>query len=293
MKPIQHILAIILPEFSEGDIRRFLRNAIRLGEWLNANIHVLAPSYDQKYIQRLMTDLGKDVPIGNGGMVIHSISKPALEQVLETIDRYDCDLVFIEDGGTLEDPEKASLRREILETAPCPVLLIPSAFSFEGHSIQSLLVPLSGEKRASEALRFALALAEQVGTPVDIMHVTAPDQPCMCYQSLESVGDEFQHEYPKLVDKVVSEASPFSTLSQKKYVRDFYHCAGSTVDEITNALHRSPDTALTVEWKGTLLKGRAEVVKNILRDLKYPVLFVKERRQAKSTLKVGPDFEAA
>lgn len=284
MKNSRSILVLIAPKSEASEQERLLRNAKYLGDRLGFSIHVFAPN---------IAKLGK-VPLpGEAHIVFHPLSRQVVNQLLDGIEEYGSDLVLMAKESDAGRIRKTSMERQILEELPCPILLVPPEMDLESEPIRSLLVPLSGEERISESLGFALRLAEQLKAPVDLVHVTAPDRPCLCMQTLELVGDEFQHEYPELMERVISEASPFSNPRQRSRARWFHHASGRTTDEIRKILEAERGAVLVIEWKGILERGHARVVKEIVHEKRYPILFVKMGRLRKSTLKVGPRFEAA
>lgn len=284
MKDLQSIIAIITPELEDVAIARLIRNARYLAEKLDRKIHAFAPDISGIESKGLS---------GEGPIVLHAMSSATIDQLRHAVYEYDCDFLLVPKETFTGRAAKTSLSRQILESVPRPVLLISQEEEFYANPIRSLLVPLSGEDRISEALRFALKIADGLSTPVDLVHVTAPDRPCVCTQSLESVGDEVQHEYPEMMERIVSEASPYSDPRQRAHVRRFHHVSGQTADEIRKVMESEPGAVLVIEWKGVLERGHAKVVKDVVEEQGYPVFFVKAGRVRKSKLKVGPEFDAA
>lgn len=284
MKNPQSIIAIITPGLEDVAIARLIKNARYLAEKLNRKIHVFAPDVSRIEAKGLS---------GEGPIVLHAMSSTTIDQLRHAVDEYDGDFLLVPKETLAGRAAKTSLSRQILESVPRPVLLIPKEREFYANPIQSLLVPLSGEDRVSEALRFALKTADELSTPVDLVHVTAPDRPCVCMQSLESVGDEVQHEYPEMMERIVSEASPYSDPRQRAHVRRFHHVSGQTADEIRKVMVSEPGVVLVIEWKGVLERGHAKVVKDVVHEQWDPIFFVKSGRVLRSTLKVGSEFNAA
>jgi hypothetical protein len=287
MTPFKCILAISLPERHAGAIRHFIGNASRLARWWNATLHVLIPSEHKQIAEET---LGR-----SSGVIVHVKKSLTARSILDSAKSYSCDLItFAERAGS---PDLANhgkgTPRALLQESVSPVLILPKGVDLGTPPVRSFIVPLSGEKRQSQGLGLALTLAKQTQTPVDILHVAPLQCPCPCGASLETVGDEIQHEYPELVKKTVAAASPFSDSEERSHVRYFWHASGLTSKEILQRSRQSPGSALVVEWKGTLETGHAATLKEIIKDFRYPILFVKVEAEARSRLKVGKDFKAA
>jgi hypothetical protein len=293
MKSTPSILALVLPNLDGRTDQLFFKNALHLGSRLHANAHILAPAGEINLLQQQASKMETRTLCNECAVVLHPLSDSILDQLLKAVDEYDCEFILMENRDEQGESENSTLMPLVLEKAPCPVFLFPPAVDFEVQPIQSFLVPLSGEERASEALKFALSISERLEIPVDLIHVTTDDRSQSVVQALESVGDEFQHEYPALMERIVSEVSPYSSAHQRSFLRKFHHSSGAALEEIIKCLKSSPGGVIIIEWKGTLLKGHAELVKNLIHEQKFLLFLVKVKRQVKSTLKAGPDFQAA
>lgn len=291
---MKSILALIPPNSSRMAYTRFFRSVLHLGAQLRVNTHILAPSAE---IQKLQEQAGSGhgaMTFRNAGeLVFHPLKGDVVEQVLKAIDEYSCELILLENRSEPAWTERTSLIGQIFEKAPGPVFVVPATIDFGSQPIRSFLVPLSGEERASGALAFALTLAEQLRTPVDLMHVTTHDRPEPVVRALESVGDEFQHEYLELMERIVSEVCPYSNVHQRSFLRRFYYSFGDTSEELSKVLKSCPGGVIVMEWKGTFERGHAEIIRALIRRRKFPLLLLKVERQVKSTLKTGPEFHAA
>ena len=150
---------------------------------------------------------------------------------------------------------------------------------------------MSGEIRVSSALKFGLDLTHRLHVPVDLLHVTKPE--CPIKSPLERIGDQPQHEYRDLLDRILAEASPFSDVNERAKVRTLYEAQGNPATEILNAIKKDPSCALVVEWHGSLVQGRAETLKNILRQVPLPIFLVRTEPMKQSVLKIGPEDQVA
>lgn len=292
MKEFQSILIVLPFRASQATLKHLVLNSMILGQWLGCEVHFLARLTETPLIETVIAAFKHNNADCPETLIIHPAAENPADRVLETIEKYSCSLVILVDSVVLH-PAKGRDERRLLELSPSPVLFLPKTFNFERYPPQGFLVPLSGEQKTSEALSASLKLAYQSNSSVDFLHIMTPNEPCTCAQSLESLGDQLHHEYRNMTDKIVSEASPYSTPEERRHVRHFFHCTGFTTPEIVKQLEDSPGAILVLEWNGTLAVGRANTIKGILRKTHSPVLFVRSVHERKSTLRVGRNLRAA
>ena len=154
---------------------------------------------------------------------------------------------------------------------------------------------MSGEICASSALKFGLRLASLIHVPIDLVHVLQGDSQTESFtkSSLDTLGDQPHHEYRQLLERILAEASPFSDPKEKAQVRSLYQVQGIPSVEIQKAAKNTPSCALVAEWHGSLIHGRAEILKDLLHEIAMPIFLVKTESQEKSILRIGPESEAA
>jgi hypothetical protein len=192
----------------------------------------------------------------------------------------------------------------VLEKCPAPVLVLPSRWRMQG-GLRSLFVPMSGEARESIALDWAIRTASALGVPVDILHVASgkeapvsPDDTVRPFRDPAGTDgfacqprDAFHHEYPRLVEQFVGQASPLTSVRQKKVIRNFYHHCGDPLGFLLRYLRDGKYGAaggmVVVEWKGRFDPGRARVLKRLLAAAGSPMLLLRQpQRLACSHLRV-------
>jgi hypothetical protein len=145
----------------------------------------------------------------------------------------------------------------------------------------------------NSALAIALRIAYQIKMPIDLIHVTSRTCEYEDTSLLGHLSDHFYHEYPRLVERLISEGSPFSSLRERRLIRKFWHCWGNEANEILKLSTKNISALLVLEWKGILLKGHAAILKFILSNCNQAVLLVRQASQGTSLLKVGKDFRVA
>jgi hypothetical protein len=176
----------------------------------------------------------------------------------------------------------------LLEKSPIPIWIASGRLRRESSAIRSLLVPMSGERKASDALDFAIRMGNLHHLPVDILHVTNPAPTSEPDESvLGQVPDQPHHEYPGMVEELIAEAAPYSSLGDRKVIRDFCHCYGSVLNELRTRLKKERDVLIVIEWKGSFHGGHAKKFKGLLNFMRGPILLIREEEKYQSNLLIG------
>jgi hypothetical protein len=282
MNTIHSILFIIPPGIQRKSLLNEFQNAVCLGNWLKSEIHFLIRN-DAAQLFQLELSHAEKIP---STLIVHTFEKNLAESVSNSVHQHSCDLIVMNDGVVL-DSKRGVDQRQILESANIPVLLLPHESQLSKVRFSGFIVPLSGEQRTSSALAVALNLAEQTDTRVDLLHVQPVEEFGAFEHELSELGDQLHHEFEQMVERVVSERSPFSSAAERLRIREFHHCKGPTCPEIAKVLSRAPDSILVLEWSGTLAKGRAQTIKALLHSVRPLILFVRAAQEQKSRLRVG------
>lgn len=289
MNEIKSIMVVIESLPGKEQIQRAVENAFKFGGWLKCELHFVCDPGTESFVSQLLKGRRLVHPDEPSSFVVHTTGTNRTGRILETIEKYSCDMILLQTRRVQQETAEVS---QIVQTTSIPVLVLNTDYDFDVCPPKSLLVPLSGEQRESEALQFSLNFASQTECPVDLVHVATSGPPSPQEAALEDLGDEPYHEYRDSIDKIASEASPYSTAIERTHIRQFYHLRGFTADQILKVIRKSPGTILVLEWKGSLALGHAHTVRKILETLCCPVLFTKIRTELKSTLKVGKDLDA-
>jgi hypothetical protein len=177
--------------------------------------------------------------------------------------------------------------QEFMAHLTSPLLLFDSGQS--SPEFQSILVPMSGEVKQSQALEWAISFANQMQLPLDLIHVTrSPVVRVMeSSSSLDSslIGrtcDDFHHEYPSLVSEFLIQASPYSSVREKSVIREFVHCTGSELQEIIQYGQHKTNPIVVIEWKGNLSHGRSHILKGILQQTPWMTVLMREKGSLRS-----------
>ncbi len=285
MISIQKVAAISFSEddrYQELELRRFLC----IANWLRVELHIVVAENRAKKVEARLRYLRNEIG-SERSVFIFQVRGLETREVIEAMDATAPDLMILESVDWKLIPV-------LFEKAKVPVMLLPDPYGSTAIIPRSLIVPLSSEERKSDALELALSFAERSKTPVDLMHVMGKGiEGEKDELSLETVSDQFHHEYSKIVDRAVAIASPLSTSSEKKWIRSYYRCSGPISEQIARIASRRGTSAIILDWHGTLAPGRARLIKQLLLESAHPIVLVKQGKKARMSLKVGKELKSA
>ena len=294
MKRFQVIIAPVFRRDTRHATQRFLRNTLILCAWSGARIRVISEKPSDE-MTALISNLRSQMCCESVGCVVETAPPGEMVTFLKKIVEEDeADLLALNlEKGMMGRPVMSHDKGAVFLETNLPTLIIPGSVTFGYPPISSVLVAMAGERRQSEALRLAITLGNDNGLPVDLLHVTDNVRRDENGSMLGNISDEFQHEYPGMVQEFIAEASPFSTEKEKRCIRHFWHMRGDVSHLIRERMGEDRGKLLVLEWKGSLRSGRAEVLRAILRHAGFPVLLVRPEVHGYARLRIGKDFPLA
>ena len=261
-------------------------DALGLSKKLGSELLILALEPEEaklsqlwiRQVSRVQKESGSEVP------VIWIQRNSDLDQIISVIREKNPSLIILDRRLILSvlgnNTSKGDQKnwRDLITQLEVPLLIMST-----NHSVlnsQSVLVPMSGEVRVSKALEWSIRFANRVELPLDLIHVTReasqqPDQ-VLDFSLLGRGCDEFHHEYPSLVAEFLAQASPYSSLRERRVIRRFSHCSGRELAEILRFGEALSQPILVVEWKGNLGRGRSQVVRGVLQCSDWPIVLLRE-----------------
>lgn len=177
-------------------------------------------------------------------------------------------------GGARPESGLGPFPEEILRLAECPVLLVQPSTAWATWKLARILVPQDGTATAARALCPAARLAERTGAELLILHVSseppsrAPEPGTM---EFPAYVDQPQHEWPSWVAAFLERVRHLCDLSAHTALR-FHWAHGDPGREIVALARRKDADLIAVSWGRCLEPGRAQVVRQVLRDAPCPIL---------------------
>jgi nucleotide-binding universal stress UspA family protein len=291
--------SILVPLDGSRIAARSLGCALWLAARLEARVHVLSatprelPARDELARLRVPEEHWPRI-------VLHQAPAYPEEAILATVARHHVELVVMTAAGETAEASAATnpeasrmvghVARAVIERSPAPVLLLPRNYR-EALPWTRLLVPVSGEAEADEALALAVRVASALDLEVQVAHVTdsAPGDESLAARA--RYADALHHEYPRQLEEFVRRALPWCAPDECRRITEVALCRGDVAAELRALIERTGASALAVGWRGRFMAGHARVLKELIDAISPPVLLVKAAAGAPVRLNVGEALE--
>ena len=291
--------SILVPLDGSRTAARSVGCAAWLAARLGARLHILSATPHERPAREALAAL--QVPEPHWPLVtLHQAPAYPEEAILGAIARHDIALVVMTAcGQTAEAPAAPAgdavpavghVACAVIERSPVPVLLLPPNYR-EVLPWQRILVPVSGEIQADEALALAVRLAQALDLAVHVAHVADPDDGDESLAARARYADALHHEYPHQLEELVSRALPHGAPEERRRIADIALCHGDVATELLKLIERTPVSVLAVGWHGRFMTGHARVLKRLIQESASPVLLVKAPARMPFQLKVGEQLE--
>jgi nucleotide-binding universal stress UspA family protein len=290
--------SILVPLDGSQVAARSLNCAVWLANRLGARLHILSATPRERPAREELVRL--QVPEAHWPVItLHQAPESPEDAILTAIKRYDTPLVILSASGEgAEDRSGESqldmvvghVARAVIERSQPPVLLLPPAYR-EALPWERVLVPVSGEVAADDALALAVRLANTLDLHVHVAHVVDTDAGHEGLEARARYADSLHHEYPQQLHEFVGRALPHCTPDECRRVVDIALCRGDVAAELLDLIERHHISLLVVGWRGRFMAGRARVLKHLLQVVVQPILLVKPEPRPAFRLHVGEDIE--
>jgi nucleotide-binding universal stress UspA family protein len=240
-----------------------------------AALYILHVGERQLPTEELRNRLGGGAPVLDGLSIDVRFGAPAIEipQVARTINP--CAIVMCRHSGTERGKMLGRTATKVLHDAPCPVVLVPPERGAMPWHLHHVLVPHDGTPTTSAALGPAAELAERGRAELLVVHVTgvraAPTEPGSF--TTPRYVDQPQHEWPAWAGEFVKRLASVCDLGHV-HVRVFL-AHGETAAEVQRLSEKQSTDLIVLAWRGRWEAQRAATLKNILRDVRCPVMVVR------------------
>ena len=221
-------------------------------------------------------------------VLVNAVGEPAA-MIRHTAAEIDADaiLMFTHGSSGKMDTLAGHVTLQVLEDPPCPVYVLRSALNAATQvhrllHLRRIVVPLDGNFESVRSVEEACALASRSNARLLMLHIVdtdleterAPASPVFLDQpryELEAWQDEFLRSSFAMTERP---RDANMTVSLR---------VGDPGEEIMRFAADSDCDLLIIAWTGSLSPGRARVVRRLLEEATYPLLFiVTERRKNES-----------
>jgi nucleotide-binding universal stress UspA family protein len=163
---------------------------------------------------------------------------------------------------------------EVLLTAPCPVVLVPSIPGQDPWTLRQLVLPHDGTPTSAAAIAPTAELASRAGADLVVLHVATPgaEQPAEPGTFVvPRYLDQPHHEWPawsrEFLERVRGLGHPANI--EKVRLVLAHGEAGAAILEF--ARHNASDL-IALAWRGSLEPERAQTIQRVVRDASCPVI---------------------
>ena len=167
-----------------------------------------------------------------------------------------------------------SVLGDVLLTAPCPVVLVPSIRSRNPWALRQLVLPHDGTPTSAAAIAPTADLASRAGADFVVLHVATPNDERPAESGTFVVPrylDQPQHEWAawsrEFLDRVRSLGYPANI--EKIRLVLAHGEAGAAILEFARS---NASYLIALAWRGSFEPERAQTIRRVFRDAGCPVI---------------------
>ncbi len=164
--------------------------------------------------------------------------------------------------------------REVLCTAPCPVVLVRPEPTPRPWALRRLLLPHDGTPTSAAAIRPAADLADRAGAELDVLHVAAPGAARPLEPGTFAAPrylDQPQHEWPVWAHEFLDRLCALGRPTESVRIRLFL-AAGEPGPAIVEFAARHGVDLIALAWRGVLEPERAVTTRAVIGGAPCPVV---------------------
>jgi nucleotide-binding universal stress UspA family protein len=193
-------------------------------------------------------------------------------------------------SGTEAGKIVGHVTRAVIERSGVPVLLLPPNYR-EALPWERILVPVSGEPEADDALALAVRLACALGLEVLVAHVADAEGRDEGLEARARYADALHHEYAGQLEGLVRRGLSQCRPEESGRIKAVALCRGDVAAELQKLIEGKGTSLVAVGWRGRFMAGRARVLKQLIQTITTPVLLVQPEAPMLFRLKVGEEIE--
>ena len=237
-----------------------------------ALIHVGRETLAPDELLRRMRLRAEDV---RGLAIDQCAGSPADTIVREAAVRHSVLIVMCAPART-DDPLHAvgSVLRDVLLTAPCPVVLVPSNLSQTPWALRHLLLPHDGTPTSAAAVAPTAELASQAGAELVVLHVATPSDERPAESGTFVVPrylDQPQHEWPAWSREFLERVRCLCYPANIEKIR-LVLAHGEASAAILEFARSHASDLIALAWRGRLEPERAQTMRRVIHDASCPVI---------------------
>ena len=167
-----------------------------------------------------------------------------------------------------------SVLGDVLRTAPCPVVLVPSIRSRHPWALRQLVLPHDGTPTSAAAIAPTADLASRAGADLVVLHVATPSDERPAESGTFVVPrylDQPQHEWPTWSQEFLQRVRSLGYPANIENIR-LVLAHGEAGAAILEFARTNASDLIALAWRGSLEPERAQTMRRVIRDASCPVI---------------------
>ena len=167
-----------------------------------------------------------------------------------------------------------SVLGDVLRTAPCPVVLVPSIRGRHPWALRQLVLPHDGTPTSAAAIAPTADLASRAGADLVVLHVATPgaERPAELGTFVAPrYLDHPHHEWPAWSREFLERVRGLGYLANIEKIR-LVLAHGEASAAILEFARRNASDLIALAWRGSLEPERAQTIRRVIRDASCPVI---------------------
>lgn len=173
------------------------------------------------------------------------------------------------DGPALE-----SVLGDVLLTAPCPVVLVPSIRIRQPWALRRLVLPHDGTPTSAAAIAPTADLASRAGADLVVLHVATPSDERPAESGAFVVPrylDQPQHEWPAWSREFLERVRCLGYPANMEKLR-LVLAHGEAGTAILEFARSNASDLVALAWRGSLEPERAQTIRRVISEASCPVI---------------------
>ena len=167
-----------------------------------------------------------------------------------------------------------SVLGDVLLTAPCPVVIVPSNRSIHPWALRQLILPHDGTPTSAAAIAPTADLASRAGADLVVLHVATPSDERPAESGTFVVPrylDQPQHEWPAWSGEFLERVRGLGYPAKIEKIR-LVLAHGEASAAILEFAQSNASDLIALAWRGSLEPERAQTMRRVIREAKCPVI---------------------
>jgi nucleotide-binding universal stress UspA family protein len=245
-----------------------------LAEVIGATVTLVHVGSELVPTSELLDRIGLSLEDVCGCIIEQDVGSPAEAIVQIAVKRRATLIVMSAPSRSDEMYPFGSVPGDVLQTAPCPVVLVPPERGQLPWTLRQLALPHDGTPISAAAIAPAAELASRAGAELVVIHVATtgagrPAEPGTF--AMPRYLDQPHHEWPAWTTEFLERVRSAGHLTKTEKIR-LVLTQGEVSVAILEFARRNATDLIALAWRGAVEPEHAHTVKRVIRDAECPVI---------------------